>query len=37
MGANHVKVRVAKPGVALIHGARAVAIEIERSSLPEIA
>ena len=31
MGADHVKLRVAKPGVALIHGAKTVAIEIERS------
>ncbi len=31
MGADRVIVRVAKPGVALIHGAEAVAIEVERS------
>ena len=31
MGGQHVKVRVAKPGVALIHGAEIVAIEVERS------
>jgi 7,8-dihydroneopterin aldolase/epimerase/oxygenase len=31
MGALAVRVRVAKPGVALIHGAGMVAIEIERS------
>lgn len=33
MGAERVKVRVAKPGVALIHDAGAVAIEIEREAM----
>ena len=31
MGAERVVVRVGKPGVAMIHGAEAVAIEVERA------
>lgn len=31
MGAEHVVVRVGKPGVAMIHGAGAVAIQVERT------
>lgn len=32
MGASQARVRVAKPGVARIHGAEVVAIEVERSA-----